>query len=111
MKVVYIAGPFRGASAWEIQQNVMAAMALALEVWRRGAVAICPHANTMFFQGAAEDDVWLKGDYELLKRSDAVLMTADWQRSSGAAVERQQALTAGCPVLYSLADLDAWLTQ
>ena len=61
--VVYIAGPFRSPSAyvpghqdcWGIQQNVMRAMELALDVWRHGAAAITPHANTMFFQNAAHD--------------------------------------------------------
>lgn len=46
MKVVYIAGPFRAASQYVpgqqdffgVQQNIMRAMELALEVWR-GALA------------------------------------------------------------------------
>ena len=60
MKVVYIAGPFRGPNAWEIEQNIRRAESLALEVWRAGAAALCPYTNTRFFQGAAPDDVWLR---------------------------------------------------
>lgn len=117
MKVVYIAGPFRSASqfspgqqdAWGIQQNVMAAMSLALEVWRMGAVALCPHSNTMFFQNAAPDHVWLDGDLELLKRCDAVLMTPDWQRSSGARAEHDFAQFHNIPVFYDVDILRLWV--
>ena len=61
MKVVYVAGPFRGRDSWEIESNIRRAEALALEVWRAGAAALCPHANTRFFQGAADDGVMIGG--------------------------------------------------
>jgi hypothetical protein len=117
MKVIYVAGPFRCASeyvpgqqdSWGIQQNVMRAMALALEVWRRGAAAVCPHANTMFYQNAAVDAVWLDGDLAILAKCDAVLMTPDWLLSSGARVERLYAIERGITVLYNLTDLENYL--
>jgi hypothetical protein len=117
IKVVYVAGPFRSASAyvpghqdgWGIQCNVMAAMALALEVWRLGAVAVCPHANAMFFQNAAPDAVWLAGDIELMKRCDAVIFTADWMLSSGARAEQKIAEDLGMPLFYNIASLKHWL--
>lgn len=105
MRVVYIAGPFRGPNAWEIEQNIRRAEALALEVWRAGFAALCPHTNTRFFQGAAPDEVWLAGDLELLGRCDAVLLTLDWQRSSGARAEVDYAKTRGIPVFETLAEL------
>jgi nucleoside 2-deoxyribosyltransferase len=117
MKVVYVAGPFRCASkhvegqqdSWGIQQNVMRAMELGLEVWRAGAAALIPHANTMFFQNAAPDNVWLDGDIAMLAKCDAVIMTPDWQRSSGARAEHEYAVKAGIPVLYDIAALREWL--
>lgn len=122
MKVVYVAGPFRAGVAgaeprvqdsWGIQNNVMAAMALALEVWKLGAVAICPHANTMFFQNAsgADDRVWLEGDLELVRRSDAMLMTPDWERSSGARAEKTFAEDLGIPTFRTLDALKSWLAR
>ena len=51
MKLVYIAGPFRGSSAWDIEENIRVAERAALEVWKMGAAALCPHTNTRFFQG------------------------------------------------------------
>lgn len=117
-KVVYVAGPFRAMSkyceghwdAWEIEQNIRRAETLALGVWRTGkAAAICPHTNTRFYQGAAPDDVWLDGDIALLAKCDAVLMTSDWTRSSGAKAEHEFAKEHGIPTFYSLADLSEWL--
>jgi hypothetical protein len=113
LKVVYIAGPFRSASkfipgeqdAFGVHSNVMQAMAAALQVWQAGAVALCPHANTFCFQGAAPDSVWLDGDIELLRRCDAVLMTPNWERSSGARKERDIAINEGIPVCYDIEEL------
>lgn len=118
MRVIYIAGPFRAinphtgkSDAWRVQQNVMMAMTLALEVWKSGAVAICPHSNTMFFQDAhgVFDQVWLDGDLELLHRSDAVLLTPDWQRSRGATAEREYAIKLGLPVFESVGEFLVWM--
>ena len=109
MKVVYVAGPFRGPNSWDIEQNIRRAEALSLEVWRAGAAALCPHTNTRFFQGAAEDSVWLDGDLELLRRCDAILMTPDWQRSSGARAEHDFAAKLEMPIFYDIDALGAWL--
>lgn len=109
MKVVYVAGPFRGPDSWAIENNIRRAEALSLEVWRLGAAAVCPHTNTRFFQGAAPDDVWLDGDLAILAKCDAILMTPDWERSSGARAEWQFAKDRGIPVLLLLDDLKAWL--
>ncbi len=117
MKVVYVAGPFRCASShvdgqqdcWGIQQNIMRAMELSLEVWRAGAAAVCPHANTMFYQNAAPDHVWLDGDIAILKKCDAILMTPDWERSSGARAEHDIAKRSLIPIFYDLKALQEWL--
>lgn len=93
LRVAYIAGPFRAANAWEIEQNIRRAEEVALEVWRLpGWCAICPHTNSRFFQGAAPDDVWLKGDLEILKRCDALVLAPHWVRSSGTRAEIRRAI-------------------
>jgi len=109
MRVVYLAGPFRGKDHWEIAENIRNAERLALEVWKMGAACLCPHANTAHFQNAAPDEVWLNGDLEMVLRCDAMLMTPDWQRSSGATTERSLAMQHRIPVLYQLHDLLQWL--
>ena len=110
MKVVYIAGPFRGSNSWEMEQNIRRAEALALEVWRLGAACICPHTNTRFFQGAADDAVWLDGDLEILRRCDAVLMVSGWERSSGSKAEREEAVKVHIPVFLLPVSLARWLS-
>lgn len=106
MKVVYVAGPFRGPNSWEIESNIRRAEALALEVWRAGYAVICPHSNTRFFNGAAPDSVWLDGDLEILSRCDALLTTPDWVRSTGARAEVEFAREQKIPVCHSIAKLE-----
>lgn len=112
-KVIYIAGPFRAKpnplDQWVQKRNIDEAAALALDVWKLGAVACCPHLNTSPFQGSLPDDAWLDGDLTLMKRCDAVLLTSRWGESDGARVERDIALEHGIPVFYSLDQLEAWL--
>ena len=105
MKLVYIAGPFRASNAWEVEQNIRRAEALALEVWRMGLACICPHTNARFFQGAAVDDVWLKGDMEILTRCDALLLTPNWDTSTGAKLEREEAARRKIPIFTSPREL------
>jgi hypothetical protein len=120
VKLVYVAGPFRAMSNYvpghqdmfAVQENIMAAMKLGLEVARmRGAFPVIPHANTMFFTGAAPDNVWLEGDLEMLRRCDAVVFTEDYMRSSGAREEHAFAQRHHIPIFYTVAALRHWLYQ
>src|SRR5687767_4262434 len=108
MKLVYIAGPYRGASEWEVVRNIRRAEALALLVWQSGAACICPHKNTSLLGGAADDSVWLEGDLEMMRRCDAVLCTDDWRRSAGAVEEVRIAREMGLPVFEKIESLQAW---
>lgn len=110
MKVIYVAGPFRGPHHWAIAENIRRAEALALEVWRLGAAAICPHANTAHFQDAAPDALWLEGDLEMLRRCDGIIMTPDWNRSAGATAEHEEATRRHIPIFYAVDALERWLT-
>ena len=105
--VVYLAGPFRAANAWEVEQNIRAAETMALEVWRRGYACLCPHTNTRFFDGAADDAIWLAGDLAMLARCDVVLMLPGWEQSSGATAEHGYAISRGIPVVYEIERLPA----
>lgn len=90
MKVVYLAGRYRDARGhYYVTKNIELARDIALELWRLGYAVICPHMNTAHLDGAAPDDVWLRGDIELLKRSDIVVMIPGWEQSKGAQDEEQ----------------------
>jgi hypothetical protein len=114
MKVIYVAGPLRGGNAWEMELNIRRAEALALEVWKMGAAAICPHAMNRFYFGALGkmgDQAFLDGDFEIITRCDAILFTEDWMDSTGALMEHKVARKEGIPIVYDLDELEAFLNS
>jgi len=100
MKVIYVAGPFRGPHAWAIEQNVRRAEAVAYEVFAAGHVALCPHTNTRFFDGALPDQVFIDGTLELMRRCDAVLVLPNWEQSMGTTGEILAAAEIPMPVIF-----------
>lgn len=105
MLVVYVAGPFRGPNAWAIEQNIRRAEARALDAWRAGFAALCPHTNCRFFEGAASDDIWLRGGLALLAKCDALLVDPDEPVTRGVRAEIDYANAHGIPIFESIADL------
>lgn len=103
--VVYVAGKFRG----NVEANVAHAANVALQAWTAGAAAISPHLNSVPFDGALPDDVWLEGDLAIVHKCDAVLMIDNWKSSPGATEERRAAMAWGIPVLYSIEELKDWI--
>ena len=108
MKVIYIAGPYRAKTEFGVHQNIENAGYLALNVWKSGMAAICPHKNTAYFGGACTDDTWLRGDIEIMLRCDAVLLTKWYKESSGALTEIEEAHKAGLPVFEDIKSLISW---
>ena len=87
MRLVYIAGPYRAATPWQVEQNI-----------RAGMFAVCPHANSRHMEGVADDAHFLVGTLELMRRCDAVILTRNWRTSSGALAEVAEATRIGIPV-------------
>lgn len=107
--LIFICGPYRAATAWAREQNVRLAEDVAAEVVRLGAFPVCPHSNTRpYFEGLAsgdraeDDEFWLSGTLELLRRCDAVATVPGWERSSGAIAEVEEAERIGIPVFDGL---------
>jgi len=116
MKVVYIIGPFRGKTHWQVYQNVQNAERLGLEVARRGAMPLIPHKNTENFDGLLTDEFWIEGTKELLCRADAAITVEaigiDWRKSTGSVGEvEDMEKVLKRPVFHSLADLALWLRE
>jgi nucleoside 2-deoxyribosyltransferase len=111
MRIVYVAGPYRGATAWDIERNVRRAEELGFEVSKLGAMPLIPHANTRFFHGLGEEEFWVEGTLELLRRSDAVILTDDWLRSTGARGEVTEARALGRPVFKTIPELGEWIER
>ena len=107
--VAYISGPYRAPSIHGIRENIEAARRVALEWWRKGYAVICPHANTAFMDGAADDEVWLCGDITFLRRmrpdlGDCIVMMPRWRESSGAQKELAEAEAFGLAIVYAEGD-------
>lgn len=98
MKVIYIAGKYRGPNAWAVEQNIRAAEEVAAKVWAMGHVALCPHANSRHMDGVASDEHFLAGTLELMRRCDAVVLVPNWRDSAGARAEVAEADRLGLPV-------------
>lgn len=115
IRVVYVGGPFSGSCTWEIEGNVRRAEALALEVAKLGAMPLCPHTNSRFFHGVdlslpiPASRFWYAGTMELLRRSDAMIVVPDWERSTGTHDEVNDCRTSGRPVFFDLDALRVWL--
>lgn len=101
IKVLYLAHPIRDKRGiWYHNQNIRQAEAIALDLWLMGFAVICPGKNTENFDGAAVDDVWLRGDLEILARCDAVVMAPSWMDSEGARGELDLARSLDMPVFF-----------
>lgn len=109
MKLVYVAGPYRAATEYGVLENIRRAEKVALQVWLAGAACICPHKNTAFFGGAADDRVWLDGDLEMIRRCDAIVLVEGWQKPTGTKAEIELADSLGIPVFESMPAFKDWL--
>lgn len=115
MPTIYISGPYRSRSGESgVWSNIMAARQAAIELLRLGCAPICPHLNTMLMGGAivpgdeaAELEVFLAADFELIRRSDALWLLPGWEKSDGAKREVAEASTWGLPCWDSLPPLSA----
>jgi len=103
MKVIYTAGPYSADGDNNVLNNILTARYIARTLWLRGWAVICPHTNNILMNGP--DTTWelfMAGDLELLKRSDAIYMLPGWENSKGAKVEHGIARTLGLPIYYNL---------
>ncbi len=114
MKLVFIAGPFRGTTPLDVRRNIERARDLGLEVAQIGAMPVIPHTMTGEFDKQLVDRFWLEGTQEVLKRCDGVIMGRGWQRSSGSRAEHKLAQKLNLPIFYAeskgwQAALEGWL--
>jgi len=111
--VIFISGAYRAPSAYQIGENIRLAGECALDVWQAGGIAICPHKNTALFDGARgiPDSVWLEGDLELLRRSDAMYLVPGWANSHGAIAEVVFAHRNHIPILAGIDALRCYIEE
>lgn len=112
MQVIYIAGPYRAATAEGVRLNIATARKVGTLAALKGWSPLIPHSNTGELDGVLplDDDWWLAATLELMCRCDAVLLCPGWQLSEGTLAEIATAERMGLPVYYTDADLPeaAW---
>ena len=94
--VIYIAGPFRAPTPWQIELNVRRAEEVALLVAKAGGVPLCPHLIGRHFHGeplGTPDDGqwWVEATLELLRRCDGAIFIDGWEASMGSIGEWNEA--------------------
>jgi hypothetical protein len=99
MKIIYVAGPFRGPTPWDIAENIRAAERIGLMVAMADAMPLIPHANTAHFDRQRDGQFWLDGTMELLRRCDGVVFLPTWRRSEGSVGEFREAGRLNIPRL------------
>ena len=112
MKLVYIAGKYRGETPWDVEQNVRRAEEAGLHIAKLGAMPVIPHAMLRFFDKQCLDMFWLDGTAALLRRCDAAVFLIDWESSKGAQKEHVVATADRLPIFYQAQDysgLHLWL--
>ena len=105
MRVIYIAGPYRAATPYQVERNIRKAEAMMLLVCELGYAALCPHTMTRYLDGTFTDEYWLEATLELMRRCDAVVCCNGWENSEGTCGEIAEAERLGLPVhtsYYSL---------
>lgn len=97
--IVYISGKYTNG---DISSNILLARKVAIELWERGLVVICPHLNTANFEQDCRIgyDRYITGDLEILSRCDVIEMLPNWEESNGARDEHGFALEMDMPIFY-----------
>jgi hypothetical protein len=110
MLLIYVAGPFRGKTPWEVHCNVNRAEQLAYEVQQiPNCFPVVPHMNTKNFDGLNTAEFWINGTLELMERAcDAVILVEGWERSQGTLGEIARAELRGMPVFERIDQLRKW---
>lgn len=104
--LIYVAGPFRGKTHWEVESNIRRAEEISLRLWKLGVAVFCPHTNTRYFDQEIPDDHVLASLLDILDRCDALFVLKGWENSSGTQEEIKQANFARQPIFYE--EVETW---
>lgn len=96
--LIYLAGKYSG----DVVENIEKARAVAVECWEKGYAVICPHLNTahMELDCKCTWEDYLSGDFEMIRKCDAIVMLEGWTGSKGAVAEHKLAKEINLPTYY-----------
>lgn len=111
--LIYVAGPYRAATTWQIDRNITNARVWGAKLAGWGAYPVIPHSNTAHMDGAADDALWLAGTMELLRRCDGAIFIEGWKESRGSCAEWDEATRLNLPRMdarsLSESDIEEWV--
>ena len=99
-KLAYVAGPYRAPTAAQRQDNIHRARKAAEALWKRGYAVLCPHLNSANMDGLVDDEIFLQGCLEMVRRCDLVWLLPGWRESEGAVRELEEAKWFGIEVRF-----------
>lgn len=108
MKLAYIAGPYRGKTKEEVEENIQCARAVGRWVARKGYYPIIPHSNTALFDFTApdlDDEFWLKGTMAAMEKCDIVVVCPGAEYSSGTKAELIRAKELHIPIFCDTGEI------
>jgi hypothetical protein len=103
MKLVYIAGPIADPDPDQREANINYACEIAAKYWDLNYSVICPHANTQVVEDYADEmttEDWIQGEFEQLKRCDAIVLIDRWETSEGSKRELEVATQNGLEIIF-----------
>lgn len=103
MKMIYIAGKYCDTRGdWYQHLNIELAKKVARFFWYKGYAVICPHTNTAWMGTSSPDnwDMWMAGDFEMVRRCDTIVMLPNYKDSKGAMAELELAKQIGIDITY-----------
>ena len=104
MKIVYLAGPYRADTAAEVERNIQNARRYHMALTEAGIFSFCPHVHMAHYDGLQEEQWFLDGTMEMMRRCDALVVMPGWEESDGTNREINK-----CPVnreLFAILDFD-----
>ncbi len=107
MKLVYVAGRYRSKSKDGVRLNIQAASHVGAIASERGWYPVIPHMNTAGHEHITDNDdqFYLDGTLELMRRCDAVVMVPGWTESKGAISEHNEAQRLEMPIYLTVDEL------
>jgi hypothetical protein len=98
MKLFYIAGPLKASTGAGRLLNIQKAVEAASVIRRYGGACIVPHLESLFHTEVCTEEEWLKQDFELITRCDALIYLPGWSKSAGTKKEMEFSLQKKIPV-------------
>jgi hypothetical protein len=109
MKLIYIAGPYRGTTPWDVECNVRRAELSSLQIAKLGGVPVCPHSMYRYFDKQCNEEFWIKATMDIMLRCDGALFGPGWQQSAGSIGEYEMAGEVSMPRFLTINDAARWL--